>query len=233
MRMALTSKVLVITGGPGMGKTTLFNSILTIMAAKGPRSPSVPHRSRCQAPDRGTGLEARPSTGCSRPTRRRAASSATPRPARLRPAGCRRDQYARCPAVRTLLKALPRAPTCCSSAMWISCPRSGRGSAARYHQLGRGAVMHLNDLPPGRREPHHHQRPPDQPRREAGPQPRELGLLLRRGGRPGDWAEKSWPWRSASPRRFGLDPGRDVQVLCPMHRGGLGARSLKSSCRRR
>jgi exodeoxyribonuclease V alpha subunit len=28
------------------------------------------------------------------------------------------------------------------------------------------------------------------------------------------------------PKRFGLDPLRDIQVLCPMNRGGLGARSL-------
>jgi ATP-dependent RecD-like DNA helicase SH3 domain/UvrD-like helicase C-terminal domain len=28
------------------------------------------------------------------------------------------------------------------------------------------------------------------------------------------------------PKRFGLDPVRDIQVLCPMNRGGLGARSL-------
>ena len=28
------------------------------------------------------------------------------------------------------------------------------------------------------------------------------------------------------PRRFGLDPVRDIQVLCPMNRGGGGARSL-------
>ena len=28
------------------------------------------------------------------------------------------------------------------------------------------------------------------------------------------------------PRRFGLDPVRDVQVLCPTNRGGVGARSL-------
>jgi exodeoxyribonuclease V alpha subunit len=28
------------------------------------------------------------------------------------------------------------------------------------------------------------------------------------------------------PKRFGLDPIRDVQVLCPMNRGGTGARSL-------
>lgn len=28
------------------------------------------------------------------------------------------------------------------------------------------------------------------------------------------------------PKRFSLDPIRDIQVLCPMNRGGLGARSL-------
>src|SRR5262249_24939169 len=28
------------------------------------------------------------------------------------------------------------------------------------------------------------------------------------------------------PKRFGLDPIRSIQVLCPMNRGGVGARSL-------
>ena len=28
------------------------------------------------------------------------------------------------------------------------------------------------------------------------------------------------------PQRFGLDPIRDIQVLCPMNRGGVGARAL-------
>ena len=32
--------------------------------------------------------------------------------------------------------------------------------------------------------------------------------------------------RDRIPRAFGLDPIRDVQVLCPMNRGGVGARSL-------
>ena len=32
------------------------------------------------------------------------------------------------------------------------------------------------------------------------------------------------------PAQFGLDPVQDVQVLCPMNRGGLGDRSLNSSC---
>jgi exodeoxyribonuclease V alpha subunit len=32
--------------------------------------------------------------------------------------------------------------------------------------------------------------------------------------------------RERIPARYGLDPIRDIQVLCPMNRGGLGARSL-------
>src|SRR5437588_3647226 len=35
IRLALISKVLVMTGGPGVGKTTIFNAILRILAAKG------------------------------------------------------------------------------------------------------------------------------------------------------------------------------------------------------
>src|SRR5712664_1777866 len=34
VRLALASKVLVITGGPGVGKTTIVNAILRILAAK-------------------------------------------------------------------------------------------------------------------------------------------------------------------------------------------------------
>src|SRR3954452_3893692 len=35
IRLALKSKVLVITGGPGVGKTTIVNAILRILSAKG------------------------------------------------------------------------------------------------------------------------------------------------------------------------------------------------------
>jgi exodeoxyribonuclease V alpha subunit len=38
IRQALIAKALVITGGPGVGKTTIVNSILRILAAKGGRS---------------------------------------------------------------------------------------------------------------------------------------------------------------------------------------------------
>src|SRR5262249_23042184 len=35
------------------------------------------------------------------------------------------------------------------------------------------------------------------------------------------------------PRRFGLDPARDIQVLTPMNRGALGARALNAELQRR
>ncbi len=38
--------------------------------------------------------------------------------------------------------------------------------------------------------------------------------------------------RERIPKRFGLAPVRDIQVLCPMNRGGLGARSLNTELRR-
>ena len=34
IRLALLSKTMVITGGPGVGKTTIVNSVLRILSAK-------------------------------------------------------------------------------------------------------------------------------------------------------------------------------------------------------
>ena len=74
-----SSKVLVITGGPGVGKTTIVNSILRILRAKGVRAAALrADRPRGQAHDaRAPGSRPRPSTGCWRSTPRAAASSAT------------------------------------------------------------------------------------------------------------------------------------------------------------
>jgi exodeoxyribonuclease V alpha subunit len=38
--------------------------------------------------------------------------------------------------------------------------------------------------------------------------------------------------RERIPKRFGFDRTRDIQVLCPMNRGGLGARSLNIELRK-
>src|SRR6266566_4407737 len=44
IRLALVSKVLVVTGGPGVGKTTIINAILRILAAKGSACRCAPRR---------------------------------------------------------------------------------------------------------------------------------------------------------------------------------------------
>ena len=75
------------------------------------------------------------------------------------------------------------------------------------------------------------ERPPDQCRPDARPR----GARRARATSTSSTAEdRSAAWRPpgrpgaaiAFPRRFGFDPIRDIQVLCPMNRGGLGARAL-------
>jgi exodeoxyribonuclease V alpha subunit len=107
--LALRSKVLVVTGGPGVGKTTLVNSILKVLVAKGVevalaaptgRAARRLARARAWAPAR--------STACSRPTRRTAASSATEE----RPLECDllvvdETSMVDVPLMHALLKAVP------------------------------------------------------------------------------------------------------------------------------
>src|SRR6267378_1609479 len=93
VRVALVSKVLVITGGPGVGKTTLVNSILKILLAKTIAiSLCAPTGRAAKRLSESTGIEAKtihrlletdPRTG----SFRRSEGGA----ARLRSAGRRRD----------------------------------------------------------------------------------------------------------------------------------------------
>src|ERR1700738_5296612 len=50
IRLALTSKVLGMTGGPGVGKTTIVKAILRIVAAKGPTLLRAPPPARAPRP---------------------------------------------------------------------------------------------------------------------------------------------------------------------------------------
>ena len=81
VRLALSSKVLVITGGPGVGKTTIVNAILRILAAKDVRlllcAPTGRAAKRMTRPP---GSRPRPSIACSRSTPRAAGSRRTDNP---------------------------------------------------------------------------------------------------------------------------------------------------------
>ena len=86
-------KVLVVTGGPGVGKTTIVRGILEIFAASGLRcglcAPTGRAAKRLDA--KRPAARRRRSTACWSSTRRSAASSATrDQPARPRPARRRR-----------------------------------------------------------------------------------------------------------------------------------------------
>src|SRR5512134_3089298 len=60
VRLALTTKVLVITGGPGVGKTTLVNAILKILSVKGVRiALAAPTGRAAKRLSESTGLEAK------------------------------------------------------------------------------------------------------------------------------------------------------------------------------
>ena len=92
----LRSKVLVITGGPGVGKTTLVNSIIKILVAKGVKvALAAPTGRAAKRLPRAPGWRPRPSIGCWRRTRRPAVQAGRGEPAGVRPAGRGRDDHAR------------------------------------------------------------------------------------------------------------------------------------------
>ena len=100
IRLALMAKALVITGGPGVGKTTIVNSILKILVAKGVRLFALrPHRPRGQAHDRSDGSRGQdnPPAPGGRSKERRVQTQRRQSP-RLRSARCRRGLDGRCHA---------------------------------------------------------------------------------------------------------------------------------------
>ena len=106
-----------------------------------------------------------------------------------------------------------------------------RAGVGRYHCIRRRACDPSDrGVPAGRAEPHHHQRPSDQSRARfpiSARPPADSDFYFV----PADDPETAVPRiielvKTRIPKRFGLDPIRDIQVLCPMNRGGVGARSL-------
>ena len=233
VRLALSSKVLVVTGGPGVGKTTIVNTILRILAAKGASLLlCAPTGRAARRMTETSGFEARtihrllevdPVSGGFR----RGADN---------PVDCDllvvdEASMVDVPLMHALLKAVPdhaallivgdidQLPSVGPGQVLADIIGSGAVPVVRLTEVFRQAAKsriivnahRINDgVVPDLDRPEaisdFYFVPADDP---EGAVSRVLELV-----------------RTRIPRRFGLDPIRDIQVLCPMNRGGVGARSL-------
>jgi exodeoxyribonuclease V alpha subunit len=233
IRLALMSKVLVMTGGPGVGKTTIVWAILRILAAKGVRLLlCAPTGRAAKRMSEATGFDAK----------------TIHRLLEVDPkgGGFKRDydnpldcdllvvdeaSMVDVMLMQALVKAIPdkaallivgdidQLPSVGPGQVLADVIASGVVPVVRLtevfrqaaqsriitsaHRINQGSIPDLS--PPGADSDFYFVQA-DDPETAV---PRIIELV-----------------KTRIPRRFGLDPIRDVQVLCPMNRGGVGARSL-------
>jgi exodeoxyribonuclease V alpha subunit len=235
VEQALSSKVLVITGGPGVGKTTLINAILRILAAKKLRILlCAPTGRAAKRMSETTGLEAKT---IHRLLEFDPAAFGFKRNAEL-PLECDllvvdETSMVDVPLMASLLEALPpeaalllvgdvdQLPSVVPGQVLADLINSSALPVARLtevfrqaassriittaHAINAGTIPDLRP-PPAEATTDFYFLPAETPEQA-------VALILKVVG-------------ERIPARFGLDPIAQVQVLCPMARGGCGSRSL-------
>ena len=192
VRAALSSKISVTTGGPGVGKTTIVNSILRILSAKGVDILLCAATGRAvKRMSKATGLEAKtisPPVGSRSQEWWVQARRAQPAP--LQPAGDRRDVDGGRDADAGAAGGGPRRSRPPDRGRCRPAALGGAGpGAGRHHRLRRGAGGAVDrGVPPGGAKPDRHHRPRHQPGRHPRPLPAggRQRLLLRAGRGPRD-----------------------------------------------
>jgi len=236
IRLALRSKVLVITGGPGVGKTTIINAILRILAAKGVALLlCAPTGRAAKRMTEATGFEAKtihrllevdPQTGGFK----RGSEDTLDCGLLVVDETSMVDVL----LMQALLKAVPNHAGLLVIGDIDQLPSVGPGQVlADIIASDAVPVVRLTEV----------FRQAAQSRIITSAHRINQGLVpdLSKPGGESDFyfVAADEPEAAAArivelvathiPRRFGLDPTRDIQVLCPMNRGGVGARSLNVS----
>jgi exodeoxyribonuclease V alpha subunit len=235
VEQALISKLLVITGGPGVGKTTLINAILRILAAKKLRIQlCAPTGRAAKRMAEATGLEAKT---IHRLLEFDPAAYGFRRNVEL-PLECDllvvdETSMVDVPLMASLLAAIPpeaglllvgdvdQLPSVGPGQVLADAIASGALAVARLtevfrqaassriittaHAINAGTIPDLRSPPEGQRSDFYFL-PAETPEQA-------VSLILKVVG-------------ERIPARFGFDPVGEVQVLCPMARGGCGSRSL-------
>ena len=239
VRLALASKVLVITGGPGVGKTTIINAILRVLAAKEVRLLlCAPTGRAAKRMTEATGFEAK--------TIHRLLE-VDPKGGGFKrnddnPLDCDLlvvDEASMVDVMlmQALMKAVPgtaallivgdinQLPSVGPGQVLADVISSGAVPVVRLtevfrqaaqsriitsaHRINQGSIPYLS--PPGTDSDFYFVQA-DEPDTAVA---RIIELV-----------------KTRIPKRFGLNPVRDIQVLCPMNRGGVGARSLNIELQR-
>ena len=233
LSLVLSSKVSVITGGPGVGKTTLLDTILRILVAKGVSvALASPTGRAAKRMTEQTGIEAKtihrlleidPANGQFKRDEDR-------------PLDCEllvidEASMVDVPLMNALLKAVPshsglllvgdvdQLPSVGPGQVLADIIGSGAIPVARLTEVFRQAAEskiivnahrinqgQMPEVPKPGDDADFYVVEIDEPEEGVG---KLMEIVTKR-----------------IPRRFGLDPIKDIQVLCPMNRGVLGARNL-------